>query len=85
MSRRRIDLGPAARLEEGEQTVANLAATATIWRGGSLHVALCPEFDMANQGATARKVRVNHQENLELLSEFASPEDRKRRWCPPIG
>ena len=85
MSRRLIESDPPASAAGREHTASNLAATATIRREGSLHVALCPEFDVASQGTTASEARTNLQEALELFFEHSSPEERRRRWSPPTG
>jgi predicted RNase H-like HicB family nuclease len=43
------------------------------------YVALCPELDIASQGATVEEARDNLREALELFFEAASPEEIKRR------
>jgi len=45
--------------------------TAVIEREGDGFVALCPEFDVASQGATVEEARRNLQEAVELLLETA--------------
>ena len=84
MSSRLIDSGPAASAAGGDRRAAKLAATAAIWREGNLHVALCPEFDVASQGKTASEARMNVQEALELFLDHSSPEERKRRYRPAV-
>ena len=54
--------------------------TAIIEREGDAYVALCPELDIASQGATVATARKNLQEALELFFETASAteiEDRQ--------
>ena len=41
--------------------------TAIIEREGDSYVALCPELDIASQGATVAEARKNLQEALELF------------------
>jgi predicted RNase H-like HicB family nuclease len=47
--------------------------TALIEREGDGYVALCPELDIASQGATVEEARANLIEALELFLEEASP------------
>lgn len=53
--------------------------TALIEREGDGYVALCPELDIASQGATVEAARDNLREALELFFETASPEEVKQR------
>mgnify|MGYP001611149333 CR=1 FL=1 len=53
--------------------------TAVIEREGDVYVALCPELDIASQGATAEEARTNLVEALELFFETASPEELRLR------
>jgi predicted RNase H-like HicB family nuclease len=53
--------------------------TALIEREGDGYVALCPELDIASQGATVEAARDNLREALELFFETASPEEIKQR------
>ena len=53
--------------------------TAIIEREGDGYVALCPELDIASQGATVEQARDNLKEALELFVETASPEEINRR------
>ena len=46
-------------------------------KGG--YVALCPEVDVASQGATVEEAKKNLQEALELFFECASKEEIRRR------
>lgn len=49
--------------------------TAIIEREGDGYVALCPEVDVASQGATVDEARNNLKEALELFFETASPAE----------
>ena len=51
--------------------------TAIIEREG--YVALCPELDIASQGATVAEARKNLQEALELFFETASNAEIEHR------
>ena len=53
--------------------------TAVIEREDDGYVALCPELDIASQGATVSEARANLLEAIELFIEAASPEERQRR------
>ena len=53
--------------------------TAIIEREDDGYVALCPEVDVASQGATVDKARSNLKEALELFFETASPEEIQKR------
>jgi predicted RNase H-like HicB family nuclease len=53
--------------------------TALIEREGDGYVSLCPELDIASQGATVEAARDNLREALELFFETASPEEVKQR------
>jgi predicted RNase H-like HicB family nuclease len=54
--------------------------TAIIERGhGDGYVALCPELDVASQGATVSEAKENLREALDLFFECASPEEIKER------
>jgi predicted RNase H-like HicB family nuclease len=53
--------------------------TAIIERETDGYVALCPELDVASQGATIEEARANLLEALELFLESASPEEVKQR------
>jgi predicted RNase H-like HicB family nuclease len=43
-------------------------------------VALCPELDIASQGATKEEARANLVEALTLFLETASPSEVSRRF-----
>ncbi|MBK7675107.1 MAG: type II toxin-antitoxin system HicB family antitoxin [Candidatus Accumulibacter sp.] len=49
--------------------------TAIIEREGSEYVSVCPELDIASQGATIEKARDNLQEAIELFFETADPSE----------
>lgn len=53
--------------------------TAIIEREGDGYVSLCPELDIASQGATIEESRQNLREALELFFETASPEEIRER------
>jgi predicted RNase H-like HicB family nuclease len=53
--------------------------TAIVEREGDLYVALCPELDVASQGATVEGATANLKEAVELLLECADPEEIKQR------
>lgn len=53
--------------------------TAIIEREDDDYVALCPELDIASQGATASEARANLKEALELSFETASAAEIKER------
>jgi predicted RNase H-like HicB family nuclease len=53
--------------------------TAIIEREDDGYVALCPEFDVASQGATIEEARANLIEALTLFLETASPSELSRR------
>ena len=53
--------------------------TAIIEREGDSYVALCPELDIASQGATVTEARENLKEALELFFETASATEIEYR------
>jgi predicted RNase H-like HicB family nuclease len=53
--------------------------TAIIEREDDAYVALCPELDVASQGATVELARKNLIEALELFFESADPTEVARR------
>ena len=53
--------------------------TALIEREGDGYVALCPEVDVASQGASVEEARRNLIEALELFFETASPAEIDER------
>ncbi len=54
--------------------------TAIIEREDDGFVALCPELDIASQGATIEEARANLVEALTLFFETASPSEVSRRY-----
>ena len=53
--------------------------TAIIEREDNAYVALCPEVDVASQGATVDEARKNLKEALDLFFEYASTEEIQKR------
>jgi len=53
--------------------------TAIIEREDDGFVALCPEFDIASEGASIEEARANLIEALTLFFETASPSEVDRR------
>jgi predicted RNase H-like HicB family nuclease len=49
--------------------------TAIIEREDDMFVALCPELDVASQGATIEEAKANLVEALELFFEAADPAE----------
>lgn len=54
--------------------------TAIIEREDDGYASLCPELDIASQGATIEEARVNLEEALALFLETASPSELQRRF-----
>jgi predicted RNase H-like HicB family nuclease len=54
--------------------------TAIIEREDDGFIALCPEFDIASQGASIEEARTNLIEALTLFFETASPSEVARRF-----
>ena len=59
--------------------MATTLYTAIIEKEGDLYAALCPELDVASQGATVAEATSNLREAVELFLECADPEQVKRR------
>lgn len=57
----------------------NRQMTAVIEREGEAYVALCPELDIASQGASVSEARANLKEALELFYEAAPANEIQRR------
>jgi predicted RNase H-like HicB family nuclease len=53
--------------------------TAIIQREGDGFVSLCPELDIASQGATVEEARDNLHVALDLFFECASPAEVQQR------
>lgn len=62
-----------------EDSMDKRQLTAIIEREGDGYVSLCPELDIASQGATIEESRLNLQEAVELFCESASPAEIKSR------
>ena len=54
--------------------------TAIIEREDDAFVSLCPELDIASQGASIEEARANLVEALTLFFETADPSEVKRRY-----
>jgi len=52
---------------------------AVVEKEGDGYLALCPELDVASQGATVEGAMANLKEAVELFLEFADPEEVQRR------
>jgi predicted RNase H-like HicB family nuclease len=59
--------------------MATSSYTAIPEKDGDLYVALCPELDVASQGATVEEAIANLKEAVELFLESADPNEVKRR------
>ena len=59
--------------------MATSVFTAIIEREGALYAALCPELDVASQGASVEEAATNLREAVELFLECAGPDEIKRR------
>lgn len=53
--------------------------TAILAREGDLHVALCPELNMASQGPTVEEATANLEVAVELFLECADPREIAER------
>ena len=58
--------------------------TAILEKEGDMYVALCPELDVASQGATVEEATANLKEAVELFLECADPEEIRRRFHTEI-
>lgn len=58
--------------------------TAIIQSEGNGFVSLCPELDIASQGASVQEARDNLQEALALFFECASPVEVEQRWAGEV-
>ncbi len=59
--------------------MAKRTFTAAIHREGDAYVALCPELDVASQGASVEEARANLREAIELFLETAGPQEVAER------
>jgi predicted RNase H-like HicB family nuclease len=53
--------------------------TAILEKEGNLYVALCPELDVASQGASVEEATANLKEAVELFLECADPQEVEQR------
>ena len=53
--------------------------TAIVEKDGDMYVALCPELDVASQGASIEQATANLKEAVELFVECADPEEVAKR------
>ena len=53
--------------------------TAVVEKEGNLYAALCPELDVASQGATIEEATANLKEAVELFLKCADAKEIKRR------
>jgi predicted RNase H-like HicB family nuclease len=53
--------------------------TAIVEKEGDVYVALCPELDVASQGAGIEQATANLKEAVELFLECADPQEIERR------
>ena len=53
--------------------------TAILEKDGDMYVALCPELDVASQGASVEQATANLKEAVELFLESADPQEIARR------
>jgi predicted RNase H-like HicB family nuclease len=58
--------------------------TAIIEREENGYTALCPEYDVASQGATIEEARDNLVEALSLFFECADAAEVQRRFRPEV-
>jgi len=59
--------------------MATRSFTAILEREDDLYVALCPELDVASQGASVEEATANLREAVELFLETADPEEVSQR------
>lgn len=59
--------------------MAGQSYTAILEKEGDMYVALCPELDVASQGATVEQATANLKEAVELFLDCADPEEVRRR------
>jgi predicted RNase H-like HicB family nuclease len=53
--------------------------TAIVEKEGDAYVALCPELEVASQGASIEQATANLKEAVELFLECADPQEIARR------
>ena len=59
--------------------MATHSYTAIVEKEGDVYVALCPELDVASQGASIEQATANLKEAVELFIECADPEEVAKR------
>ena len=59
--------------------MAKSSYAAILEKEGDRYVALCPELDVASQGATVEQATANLKEAVELVLECADPDEIKPR------
>jgi len=59
--------------------MAMRSCTAIVEKDGEVYVALCPEFDVASQGASIEQATANLKEAVELFLECADPQEIAKR------
>jgi predicted RNase H-like HicB family nuclease len=59
--------------------MATHSNTAILEKEGNMYVALCPELDVASQGASIEQATANLKEAVELFLECADPQEIARR------
>ena len=64
--------------------MAKVIYTAIIEREGDAYVALCPELDVASQGATIEEATANLTEAVELFLECADADEVQQRLHEPV-
>lgn len=55
--------------------MATHSYTAIVEKEGDMYVALCPELDVASQGASIEQATANLKEAVELFIECADPQE----------
>jgi predicted RNase H-like HicB family nuclease len=63
----------------GRIGMATTVYTAIIEKEGDLYAALCPELDVASEGATVEEATSHLREAIELFLESADSEEVRRR------
>jgi len=59
--------------------MATRSYTAIVEKEGDGYVSLCPELDVASQGATVEEATANLREAVDLFLECADPTEVARR------
>ena len=77
-------VAPRADSRHNDSVMKRLQLTGLLEREGDGYVSLCPEFDVASQGATMDEALANPREAGELFLETASPSEVERRFHPEV-